>query len=660
MATVDATAITRIHDVEGSLTLTSIGGGAGGGANTEIFIQGNQSAGRKQSNTTDHGFWLTVTSADISGAGVHTGIWINHIHYAVVTKLQPLLGSTTANWHGHTFPISTYPAAGGWVRIWIDVSRTPEETAGTFSKAGLTQVGIRASLPAVGGNAPNLIMDASDFTTTGLLLTGTAGVFQDFVTADEGNGTNKYGVVVTNSGVIFCLARLTLGSASSLVFSDSGFVVVFPDQSLVASTFMGITADLQHASTSVTWTNGVVQSAGTVKGDLVVTGTSGSFTVSGSTLSALRAVTLTSACTVTGSSFVGCGTITTGGATLTNCTVDNSTASSAVIVASPANAELISNTDFISDGTGHGIEIGGTATDMTLSGVTFTGYGADDTTDAAIYVNIASGSMIISIADEGSTPSIRTAGATVTVQNAVTVKVTAKDADTLVAVQSARVLMEADRVATGTHTGGNDASTLTDSSKLFVADALIGYRIYNTTDGSNGPITDNDATTVTATLAGGTQNDWDTSDAYIIVAKPALNSVSITSSGTTATVTHLNHGLSTGATVAIRGVTEDPYNGIFTISNVSTNAYDYTMASDPPDSATGTPTSTAIILSGETSTEAGLEGILETTSYNFTINQPITGKVRRATSGTKYKTGTLTGTITSAGLDTTILLIPDE
>src|SRR3990167_800763 len=309
MATVDATAITRIHDVEGSLTLTSIGGGAGGGANTEIFIQGNQSAGRKQSNTTDHGFWLTVTSADISGAGVHTGIWINHIHYAVVTKLQPLLGSTTANWHGHTFPISTYPAAGGWVRIWIDVSRTPEETAGTFSKAGLTQVGIRASLPAVGGNAPNLIMDASDFTTTGLLLTGTAGVFQDFLTADEGNGTNKYGVVLSNAGVIFCLARLTLGSASSLAFDDSNFVIVFPQQGTVASTFMGITVDLQHASTDIAWSSGVVRSAGTVKGDLIVTGTSGAFSITNSTLAALRIITLTSACALDGCLISGCGQV---------------------------------------------------------------------------------------------------------------------------------------------------------------------------------------------------------------------------------------------------------------------------------------------------------------------------------------------------------------
>jgi len=69
---------------------------------------------------------------------------------------------------------------------------------------------------------------------------------------------------------------------------------------------------------------------------------------------------------------------------------------------------------------------------------------------------------------------------------------------------------------TGTHTGADDAATLTDSTASFTPDSLIGFSIENTTDGSDGIITDNDATTVTATLAGGTGNDWDNGDAYVI------------------------------------------------------------------------------------------------------------------------------------------------
>lgn len=68
----------------------------------------------------------------------------------------------------------------------------------------------------------------------------------------------------------------------------------------------------------------------------------------------------------------------------------------------------------------------------------------------------------------------------------------------------------------GTHTGANDAETLTDSTKSWTVDSLIYRRIFNTTDVSYGVITDNDGTTITADLAGGTGNDWDTGDAYTI------------------------------------------------------------------------------------------------------------------------------------------------
>ena len=51
-------------------------------------------------------------------------------------------------------------------------------------------------------------------------------------------------------------------------------------------------------------------------------------------------------------------------------------------------------------------------------------------------------------------------------------------------------------------------------------DGLIGALVKNTTDESEIVITDNTATTVIGTLAGGTDNDWDVSDAYTITEFP--------------------------------------------------------------------------------------------------------------------------------------------
>jgi hypothetical protein len=134
-------------------------------------------------------------------------------------------------------------------------------------------------------------------------------------------------------------------------------------------------------------------------------------------------VTLRSTSDLDGVSFKECPVFTQNAATLTNCIfTDTKIASS-----SPADAALISDCAFIkTTGTQHAIEISGTAANLTLDGNTFTGYAASDgiTGNEAIYVNIATGNMTITITGGGSTPSIRTAGATVTVSNPKTLTLT--------------------------------------------------------------------------------------------------------------------------------------------------------------------------------------------------------------------------------------------
>ena len=68
----------------------------------------------------------------------------------------------------------------------------------------------------------------------------------------------------------------------------------------------------------------------------------------------------------------------------------------------------------------------------------------------------------------------------------------------------------------GTQTG-TSLTVMTDTSQSWTTDEWIGYTVRNTTDGSQGLITDNDATTITvAELYGGTDDSWDASDAYQI------------------------------------------------------------------------------------------------------------------------------------------------
>lgn len=71
----------------------------------------------------------------------------------------------------------------------------------------------------------------------------------------------------------------------------------------------------------------------------------------------------------------------------------------------------------------------------------------------------------------------------------------------------------------GTHDGSNNAATLSDSGTDFTGLIIRLNKdiVRNVTDGSEGIITSITTTTVVAILAGGTDDDWDSSDVYEIV-----------------------------------------------------------------------------------------------------------------------------------------------
>ena len=71
----------------------------------------------------------------------------------------------------------------------------------------------------------------------------------------------------------------------------------------------------------------------------------------------------------------------------------------------------------------------------------------------------------------------------------------------------------------GTHTGSADSLVLTDSAQTWTIDEWVGFSITNVTDTSVGIILSNTSNTITLDafgLSGGTDNDFDASDAYLI------------------------------------------------------------------------------------------------------------------------------------------------
>lgn len=583
--------------------------GAAGGAlpdeaDTESALQGTNTVSQSTASATIAcgmgrvlGTPVTFTSGQVAlvwhGHGVATALDL----YANNGLQVAFIGATIADWKGYAVGGSDTPPFpyGKWVNNPVDPSLTAQTSNGTPPTGGTNIYGIGSIVEltqAVAKGQPH-VCDMIRYGRAearfkdGDLANGYA-TFSGFATLNDATSA-RWGLIQAVQGGYQWKGLMTLGYTAAVDFRDSNLTVFVQDCRKVASTFNKI--EIRQALSRVDWT-GIsivcVSPATTAsKGSLAVIDNA-DVNFDFCTFTDMDTFTFLANSTVLNTIFRRCAQVAVAGGTFTGCTFDRSTVASAVLAATPANAALISNSDFISDGTGHAIEITGTAANFTLTNNTYTSYAASNgsTGNEAIFVNIASGTPIVISITGGDTPTIRTAGVAVTVQNAVTVKVTVKDANTLVAIPDARVLLEA-------AAGGN-------------LHAGVAVAITNTT--------------------------------------------------TTANVTHNGHGMATGTVVVIRGVTQDPYNGIYSITNTGTNTYTYTMASDPGASASGSPTVTNVILNDVTNAS----GILQTTAFNYTANQPVTGKVRKATTGTKYRTGAITGTITSAGLDTTILLIADE
>lgn len=107
---------------------------------------------------------------------------------------------------------------------------------------------------------------------------------------------------------------------------------------------------------------------------------------------------------------------------------------------------------------------------------------------------------------------------------------------------------------------------------------------------------------------------------------PYRDAVSITRSGTIATVSHTAHGFVTDEYAVIRGANELDYRGQHQITVLDNNTYTYVVSNSPTTPATGTITSTALIINETTDSSGEVNKV-----QRFTNDQPLIGRVRKAT-----------------------------
>lgn len=588
-----------------------------GNLDNDIFVENAGSVGAKVSNTTQNFYDLSITGSpyDFSSGGADEGdhifAWFNTLTPASlhgIIAADDLATDSIGYWD--VGPPTGY--GGGWISYVQDPAAdfTAIIQAGTAAwtttgnPAQLTGVdgfgGRHTTTTSIMGNFNNALVDAISVGTGYRITRGDStdpdATFADIISYEQ-TTTNRFGALRTDGGVLFMLSQITIGdtTANNHDFTDSNFTVIWLDAP-VATTFYQFTMEEGTGATNVTLSNGVLRAENSAQAGLPLFDFSGitACTCTNVTLIGARGINLDGNVNYSNSLWQDCGQIDLGGQpTLDTITILDPTNDGAMLVNAANELANVSNITF--DGAG----IGGTSADAAIE-IDITGAGPFTLDfDNIKFQNRIAGSVDVHVRANGN------ADYTINVQN------------------------------------GGDTPTVTN-------------------DGT-GTVTVVNAKTVrvTAVISGGTA----VPNAEVFLEAdaggdlPNKETVSITRSATTATVTHTGHGLVTGDQVAIRGEVDDEaaYYGVKTITVTGTNTYTYTVSGSPATPATGTITSTAIVLRGTTNGS----GVVEDTAFNFTANQPVTGWVRKGSADPKYKTAPISGTITTSGFDATVTLQPD-
>lgn len=608
--TTDLTTITAAESTTDSGTFYRLNGtsNANPAQDLDAFVQGTGCVANKMgatSGTTDTGGHFNhTTTFDLSG-GKHLYHWRQIVtagnmqttaNQGVVVGLTNTSVTSNTAWSATNFKkwyidgSDLTNSAKGWECYVVDPASTPNASAGTLTLTTVKNVGFLCR--QISGVTTTMSNQFVDVVRAGTGVTATASSGADVIGianiySTDSSTSNKWGIVTQVNGVYFGAGKINIGASGQTNvcnFIDADQVLIwknFPvDVALYAFNLIGNGS----FATTMELTGWVVRGQSNKTWDIVC-GTNAHFKAYGCSFANIRQASLSSASVLDGCNIDASGTLDINGTTITNCSFSNQTASQ-LKVDTPAELAVVTASSFNSDGTGHAIEITAVGT-YDFENLTFADYAASNgsTGNEAVYVNVASGSVTLNI-NGGTTPSVRTAGATVTVvAGAVTVLMTVSDV----------------------------AGAPIQNAQVLVAAAAGGPFSYQTT-------------------------------------------VTITNSGTTATVNQTAHPFATNDKVLIKGASHAANNGVFSITVTGANSYTYTMASAPGSNPTGTIRATFVVLSGTTNASGQIS-----MSRVFPSDQPVSGWARKSSGAPYFKTGPVTGTVDSGtGANFSALLIADS
>ena len=215
-----------------------------------------------------------------------------------------------------------------------------------------------------------------------------------------------------------------------------------------------------------------------------------------------------------------------------------------------------------------------------------------------------------------------------------------------------------DSVASGTVTTADaTGTTLIDSAASFLSTVAVNDYVYNETDSSYGQVSSVDSNTqvTLSALTGGTDNDFDISDAYSI--SPAVTYDGLTFSSNEKDV----YNSTTDALFVSKSNGSNPAtnDGIVQFLGAVTVTITVLDVSNSPVQNAQTTVRLSSDNSSILNTDTNASGVAST-SYTGATPATVLIKVRKSSPGdTRYQNYSTTGTIGTGGLDVTVVLVED-
>jgi hypothetical protein len=443
---------TELNDCDTATGWT--GDGPTPSTNTTIgqYYQGTGSLETQHTNTDEHA-WTTedtlnggTFSLDLSDTTMYMQIKDNLIDTAANGGMQYVISDTT-NRIG--YDVGGNDAVGLSLPTFfnsykLDVSNLPASfttfagTEANLTTTTITEVGVGTlHLAKAVGNVANIFIDYFAYIANGsYALTingGTVGTPETMVDVQGDDVTNGWGLVSNPLGDQYSFfAPTEWGNAAAT--ADVYFTATDEQWFWIGDNGGGHAVGATHFpfrivgnatdTIDIKWTNLVIVNTGTpaefIAGDInvdVMEFTNVSFTGLGTiTFPANDVNKFADNCT-----FNNCGQVDPAGTNMDSPSFNGTTdANGALLI--DESVDNVDNAVFLSDGTGHAIYITATGT-YNFDNWTFSGFGADGTTDAVVYNN-SGGAVTINILNGGDTPSVRNGtGASTTINNSVTLLV---------------------------------------------------------------------------------------------------------------------------------------------------------------------------------------------------------------------------------------------